>query len=536
MSTVSKMMSKRDGGVAIGFGLLFFVISLAAGGAIDISNATNQKKRLQDTADASALAAAIAGSDLSAEEYTEIAVDFFQTSELCQRVECPDPEVSVGEGGAVQVAISTTVDTSIMQIFGMPTIPVDVVATALPPNDFGVDVMMVLDYSGSMRWDDKYVAMANAAKDFLDRSEAREGDSMRVGIVPFSEYVLTPMEGRFAYSLADGDNLVGSLVVGCMLNREFPHSVNAETPDEVEIGSLWPMTSYTTGAAGGVGGYDDGLEDPSVETMTVSSLDGSEYIIEFIRVSQNSPFVTPHALWVDEGFMVVDADNDFAVRFKDGVVPGNFSVLNDIPWSSAVLANFNGYGNAADYLNTSDVSLPSDFLAHQLAEQLDPQCGNYAERSLWSRPLSINFPEMRAAIDDMQPLGATNIALALDVGWHYLTPNAPFIEASVSDNTKRAMVLLSDGTQTVRAHGESGAFNIDSANDNIAKTCEGAKESGIEVYTIAFAITDDTTRNLLRNCSSGDSYYHEPTAGNQLEAVFDEIFESISPDKVRITG
>jgi len=184
---------------------------------------------------------------------------------------------------------------------------------------------------------------------------------------------------------------------------------------------------------------------------------------------------------------------------------------------------------------TADGSLPSDFNEHQLAEALGGACGAYADKSLWARPLSTDFDKLKTAIDKMEPLGATNIALGLDFGWHYLSANAPFIEASPAPDTKRALVLLSDGTQTVAAHGESGAFNIDSANRNIVKSCTAIKEAGIEVYTIAFGIGDQWTRDLIDGCSSGDGFYFEPTSGSELDTVFDDIFDKIAPSMPRIS-
>jgi len=95
---------------------------------------------------------------------------------------------------------------------------------------------------------------------------------------------------------------------------------------------------------------------------------------------------------------------------------------------------------------------------------------------------------------------------------------------------------LTDGVQTVRAHGNGGDVSIGSANANIAESCEAMKQDGVEVFTIAFDIQDAYTRTLLENCASGTPYYFEPSAGGDLDAVFEGIFNKIVSGKVRLTG
>lgn len=534
MSLYRRFRDQCDGGVAIMIGFVFFLLVGAVGGAVDYSNATKQRDSLQAAADASALAAARLGEDKTQEEYNEAAEAVFMASSVCRDIECTAPEVSVDESGNIQVDAGLNVETFLLNIIGVNTIPIDVMAKALPPANFGVDVMMVLDYSGSMSWNDKYISMANAAKDFLERSEARNGDNMRVGIVPFSQYVLTPLRGQFAYDVQNDSVLTGLDIVGCTSNREHPYSVSADTPEDSITGSLWPVNSYTTGAADGASAYTS-ENQAQIDSIT-AVYEGATYEFEYFDVDPSaSTNSTP--IWgsLADGPLEVQGYNRFALRWV-GEVPDRFVFNNALDWPTSRPSQLNGYGTALDWETPADGSLPDDFEAHELAEQLNPQCGQYAENSTWARAMTTEFDVLKGAIDNMRPLGATNIALGLDFGWHYLTDNEPFSEASTEDNTKRSLILLSDGTQTVPAHGGNGSYNIDSANKNITEICGNIKGTNIEIYTIAFGIEDQFTRNLLKNCSTGDEYYYEPRVGSELDAVFDEIFDSISPSKTRITG
>jgi len=533
------MASKDEGSVGIIAGFMLLLIATASGGALDYSNAISKRISLQDLADASALVAARLGEDATLAEYKDAVQNFFLDSELCKDITCPPPDVSRGDNGSVRVEAAFGVPTFILDVVGVDELPVSVVAEALPPTQFGVDVMMVLDYSGSMKWDDKYISMANAAKDFIDRSAARKGESMRVGIVPFSKYVLTPLSGQYAYDIAGGAVLTGLDIVGCTMNRQYPHSVNADTPNSTVIGSLWPVDSYTTGSASGASSYSDpyAVDIGSIQLQ----IDGESYDLEYFDLfpqasGSSSPLLN---IWSLGGpsYVTAGGHDRLALRWSDAGTPPNSTFENYHPWSDVPTDPLNGYGDATGWDTPANGQLPSDFNTHQLAEALGGSCGNYADKSLWARPLSTEFDKLKDAIDKMEPLGATNIALGLDFGWHYLTENEPFSQAAktVETDTRKSLVLLSDGTQTVAAHGESGAYNVDSANQNILKTCDAAKLSGIDVYTIAFGIDDDWTRTLLETCSSGEPFYHEPADGAALEKVFDDIFDSISPSKPRIS-
>lgn len=46
----------------------------------------------------------------------------------------------------------------------------------------------------------------------------------------------------------------------------------------------------------------------------------------------------------------------------------------------------------------------------------------------------------------------------------------------------------------------------------------------------------DATRKLLKQCASGEGYFHEPIDGSQLEGVFGEIFDKIASSGTRIVN
>ena len=145
------------------------------------------------------------------------------------------------------------------------------------------------------------------------------------------------------------------------------------------------------------------------------------------------------------------------------------------------------------------------------------------------RDLTSDFDALDNALAGMEPAGLTNIALAAEMGWHLLTPDAPFDTAlPYSDmHVQKIMILLTDGMQTVSAEGPGGTSTL-AADDVTAEVCEGAKAEGVRIYTIAFDIDETRIQDLLRGCASSVGNYYDARESADIGGVFDSIFAQIS--------
>jgi len=544
----SKIKADTRGGVAVMAGTTFGLFAIAAAAGLDYTNATNERHALQKATDA----AVLAGASMAAandRERLKRAENMFLGSQFCKKQKCNKPRVSMKDG-AIAIDGSAMVATSLLQIAGVAEIEVGASSRAVPVTDKPLDVVMVLDYSGSMNGANKYQDMAAAATQFLDSAEAQPGDNIAVGVVPFSKYVLTPMQGRYLFDVSAGVNLMGQTVVGCILNREHPHSTNVAEPSTATTGSLWPVFSYSVGSSPGSGTYSPVYTAPVAGYSTGTynyTVNGVDFTYE-LSMFDNDPSTTPSSVTANYTHdpvtgVVNGMQFDAHGKFNVGVTPLNgqpFSVINQGPapvGTADPFAAYGGYGGSTGWSVGDDSGLPTVYDQSLLAENLSGDCGQYATNSLWVRTLNKDFTTLKTAISAMRPIGLTNIALGLDVGWHLLTPEAPFDEASAPDeNPSKVVILLTDGVQTVSAHGAGGAVSIGSANSNITESCEAMKSDEVEVFTIAFAIQDAHTRTLLENCASGPAYFFEPSAGGDLDAVFEGIFNKIISGQVRLTG
>ena len=157
------------------------------------------------------------------------------------------------------------------------------------------------------------------------------------------------------------------------------------------------------------------------------------------------------------------------------------------------------------------------------------KCDDYADRNLLVRDLTDDFAGLDTALSTMTPLGLTNISLAMEMGWHMMTPERPFDTArDFSDaHVRKVIILLTDGMQTVAAEGPGGNYGTDAANETTAELCDGAKGQGIRIFSIAYDVSDPTVEALLAGCADGPSSYFDPSV-SEISEVFEEIYSQIA--------
>ncbi len=183
-----------------------------------------------------------------------------------------------------------------------------------------------------------------------------------------------------------------------------------------------------------------------------------------------------------------------------------------------------------DYPYSATDQAPSSGMpASQWVEGDDTKCNEYATKNLRVRDLTDDFDGLSSSLSTMQPLGLTNIALAMEIGWQLLTPEAPFDTArDFSDpNVQKIIILLTDGRQTVNASGPSGGTSTDDANETTAELCQNAKAEGIRIFSIAYDVDDAVVEGLLSGCASGaESYFNASVT--EVSSVFEQIYSQIA--------
>lgn len=149
-------------------------------------------------------------------------------------------------------------------------------------------------------------------------------------------------------------------------------------------------------------------------------------------------------------------------------------------------------------------------------------------------PLSNDPDAIRAQVDAMIATDETYMPVGLIWGLRVLSKIEPFEEASEFGpqpsgvSTRKIMILMTDGKNTVSpTYPTHLGADTAVANDLTVEVCSNIKAKGIEMFTIAFEVTDDAIKDVLRSCGNGGFY--DAANSEQLENSFREIAAQMKP-------
>jgi von Willebrand factor type A domain len=134
--------------------------------------------------------------------------------------------------------------------------------------------------------------------------------------------------------------------------------------------------------------------------------------------------------------------------------------------------------------------------------------------------LTNDWTALNAKVDAMQPVGNTNQAIGLQVGWQTLTA-APFTVPPVDPDYKyqTVIILLTDGLNT-----EDRWYTSQTSIDNRQKkTCDNVKAAGITMYTVQVNTGGDPTSTLLQDCATDPGKFFLLTNAGAIVTTFGQI-------------
>lgn len=187
-----KFIKNTSGSIMTTTALLLVPILLTAGAAIDYSQFARKSTTLQNVVDSAALAVA---HDIQTKSQSEIEVDVdnFLRANLSGQQYSEIENVSITIPTAkqkVSVQVNSSHPTAIMQIAGIDTLSYSPSSTVNAPTG-NIEIMMVLDTTGSMAQDNKINDLKASATNFIETLLPLNTtpDRVKIGIVPFANYV-----------------------------------------------------------------------------------------------------------------------------------------------------------------------------------------------------------------------------------------------------------------------------------------------------------------------------------------------------------
>lgn len=479
------------GSIAIIVTLMSSVLFAFGGVAADLLRAQSIRTELQVQADASVLAAA-ANMALDADSRkTHVKQQFEIRNQLI-------PEhlsvSATGNDEVVSLTVTGNMPTTLLRVLGITEMGIDIRSSAAVAQPRSGEIALVLDYSGSMQSQSKYQTMSSAASDLVtklmgpDVAQAAR-DRVKIGLVPFSEYVYADV--RTEHIRGVHSNHFGRTVRACLDGRRYPYAVKDTTPNSGIDNSRWAAP---------------GMPQEYYEAGTLSSdINGS------ISYGNCNAQGMKEITTTSTQRVCSDWDDGECEGWRDETVTTTEYVPSDEC----------DRNHSPDEMADQDAeAVTSDFASNT------PQCAAYRDRNLLVRPLTSDYQQLLDQLSIMRPLKLTDISFGLQMGWHVLSPNQPFVQGVDYDDeeVEKTIVLLTDGAQTVGGFGPSNNFSVSQANDNTRESCDRIKAKGVRIITVAFDLDDQAAKAMLQACATDPSNdFFDATNADGLVDAFAEI-------------
>lgn len=468
IKNVKKLLSiyalQQGGVVAVMFGMMVPVIVGGVGLSVDMAQSYLVKSRLSSALDAAALAAAASGSD--DETFIQEKVDAFMEANYPEGRIGSKVDVTVSlDGDEITVTASARLDTAFMNIFGYKNVTVDA-TTTVQREVRGLEVVMVLDNTGSMTTNNNIGTLKTATENFITIlfDSVDDPEYVRVGLVPYASSVNV---GPYGLGLDYDDDVYGDAFVippaddiyAAYYNGFNPYTGNYYGIDEEDL-------EYDTSRRGQWHGCvlaEDGLDTEDHEgpwEMYRHDFNGDNYYL--YRNSYNgtlgdlyNAYYTPNIYCPDQSIVPLTSNEDFLI-----------DAANNMNASGATLGNF---GMAWGYRVISP-------------EEPFTEGASYDDNQ-WDKVVLI----MTDGVNTM-----SNVYSA------YGRSNEHNIDA-------------------------------DDLDERFTETCNNMKADNILIYAVTFdSGVDDDTKDLFRDCATTPSNYHDAPTQEDLEDVFEQIARELS--------
>ena len=555
-----RSFARQESGSLTIFSLSLFMAMIMIGGlAVDVMRDETVRTNLQNTLDRSTLAAASLTQELDA---TSVVNDYFTKAGLIQYLK----SVQVSEGlNYREVAADATAGTDPIFLHLLGVDAMDAAGHSKAEQRVtNVEIMLILDVSGSMASNSKLTNLKSAANEFVNTVLSSDAEGrISIGIVPFNgqvnlgsmlaaKYNLTDANGGTNQYCVDLDNSTyGSLA----LSRTAAMSMTA---DADSYSTTNQTTSYVSPTDSNYGVPNDAnLWCPSTTTATTGnlvtlpskSISGLQSAINSLTAI-GATSINAGMRW---GTALLDPGSRsmFSQFITSGKMPSEFSgrpydYTDDDAMKVVVLMTDGEHfkeerikpNKKSDYSNifraTSD-SYYSVFHASKVVSTTSTTICN--SRPYWvphlgawhSRPWNGTTPTSSACYLQNAPLpsGVTNLKWpevwgkmrVSYVAWQFYARALGTTSATRTTAYNDAMALFRTQTET------------DVMDNQLQSMCTLVKNQGVTVYGIAFEAPANG-QTQIAGCASSPAHYFNAT-GLQIKTAFRAIASNIS--QLRLT-
>lgn len=470
----------QSGAVAMIFALAIVPIMMLIGGAIDFTRLSTARAAAQAAADAAALAAASSRLDVEA---TMRAIAAATTTGNVAGTSASGATMSgfryTSDKREVAVTLTGSIQPMFLGVAGFQTLTYSVTANAIRAVNGSTELVLVLDNTWSMSGN-KLVALKSAAEELVTTLWSDSSANIRIGLVPYADYVNVGTGNRNATWLS--------------------------VPADYDVTSERTCTTMTT-----------------KQTCVKGSPKTCTRVVDGVSETYDC---TPSTCTTQEVPPYQSCSGGGTTRYR---------------WYGCVGSRMTGT------LRLNDTQPSSPYPGYLATSQ---NCLNPIIPLTNSSSTVVNaIRSMVVNVGSYRPL--TYIPAGLIWGVNVISPTMPFSEGAPYDTTtpnrrpRKVIVLMTDGANTLQFRASDGrhiafsgnatnqAKQLTQTNDDMLAICAYAKTQNIEIFTVAFDITDPTIRQAMQTCATSPAHAFDAADRTALQAAFQSIAASLQ--NVRLT-
>ncbi|MCZ8376668.1 MAG: pilus assembly protein TadG-related protein [Beijerinckiaceae bacterium] len=446
------------------------------GMAVDYSRAVQMRASIYAAADSAALAAARTMG--TAAEREKVAKDVFaantvKLTDAFSLTMSPENITKDGANYGYRVRASGSVKTFFSGMFGLDQVSMDVLAEAISTISSKTEIALVLDTTGSMSgW--KMDTLKKAAGDMVETLSklSAKPDQLKFSVVPFAEYVNVGLANRNKPWMNVPADYQDPPSKTCWKHKPVVGEKNCTQVWVPPKPGQPPGTCYNDGVP-----YSCGGSQPKAGYY--------KQVCEKIYGPEEEKCNTSQGAWHK--------------------------------WHGCV-------GSRNHPLDTQDGSY-----GNKIPGLMDTWCSDPLLE------LTSDFSKVKNTVKNLSPSGNTYIPAGLIWGWRTLSAQEPFSAATSTptEQVRKFLVLMTDGMNT-RSPTYPQHWGSDTAksNDLVKKICTNIaadKTSEIQIYTVAFDVSDTTIKTLLKDCAANTKgQFFDAQNKDQFLAAFSKISDIIA--------
>jgi Flp pilus assembly protein TadG len=512
--SVGRFAREEDGVVTVFTVFLLLMMLMVAGIGVDLMQNEMRRTSLQNTVDRAVLAAADLDQTLPPQD---VVADYFDKAGLGGYLTNVEPDFTLNRRNVIATANMRT-NTQFMGLLGVHSLPVPAYSSAVEevPN---VEISLVLDVSGSMRWNSRMDNLRPAARNFVDI--VLTGSAVNTTSINLIPYAGQTNPGPFMFSRLNG----------------VRYPALALDEDDGGINELLNNTMLDPAVPAGTG------SDPAVRYVypNISScleLDSSDFNAATLPNDPSYQQTAHFMNWNIATEVVQEQDENGA--WHDVLFDENDEPTEDGTGSTRSVMNWGWCPHDKNSIIYASNNRTVLYDRINNMRMYDGTGTHYAMK--WA--VSLLDPDARDDFAAMAlPANGSIIPAEFDV--RPLDYN--------STDTVKYIILMTDGqiTEQVRPKNKMHLLNptdelagrssdreqITSKSTNVTnfkKQCDLAKDASrnIVIYTIAFE-APGTPEDQMRYCASSTSHFFRASGKAQIDAAFSTIARQIN--ELRLT-